>query len=65
MTIKPDALRESLAALRGYKVRTARAEQLAREVERVNEAARAEAVRNDFNAQPTDFAVALDRLSRR
>lgn len=65
MPIKPDALRDTLAALRDYKVKPARAEQLAREVERVNDAARAEAVRSDFNAQPTDFAVALDRLSRR
>lgn len=65
MPIDPEALRRSLAALRGYKVSPKRAAQLAREVERVNEAARAHAVRSDFNAQPADFAAALDRLARR
>lgn len=65
MTIRPDTVKKTLAALRGYEVRPARAVELAREVERVNEAARAEAAHNDFNAQPTDFAVALAELARK
>lgn len=65
MTIKPDTIKDALGALRGYKIRPARAEQLAREVARVNDAARTEAARNDFNAQPTDFAVALKELARK
>lgn len=65
MTIKPDTVKQALAALRGYKVSPTRAEQLAREVTRVNDAARAEAMRNDFNAQPTDFAVTMAGLARK
>lgn len=65
MPIDPDTVQRALAALRGYEVGAERAAQLARDVERVNEAARSQARRNDFNAQPADFAAALDRLARR
>jgi len=65
MPIKPDTVQASLAELRGYKVRPSRAAQLAHEVMRVNDAARAEAAHNDFNAQPTDFAVALTELAHK
>lgn len=65
MAIKPETVKQALAALRGYPISPIRAEQLAREVARVNDAARAAAIRNDFNAQPSDFAVALSKLARK
>lgn len=65
MPIKPDTVKESLAVLRGYKVRPARAAQLAHELDRVNAAATGVGARNDFNAQPTDFSVTLARLARK
>lgn len=65
MPLKPDTVGTVLAALRGYRVSPARAAQLARDVGRVNDAARAEGARNDFNAQPTDFSRALERLARK
>jgi hypothetical protein len=59
------ALQKVAADLRGYAVSDERAAQIAQEVARVNNAARAEGARNEFNAQPTDFAVTLSRLSVR
>lgn len=57
------ALQTIAADLRGYAVSDERAAQIAQEVARVNNAARAEGARNEFNAQPTDFAVTLARLA--
>jgi len=65
MPIKPDTVKQALAVLRGYPVSPTRAEQLAGEIARVNDAARAAAIRNDFNAQPSDFVVALSKLARK
>jgi hypothetical protein len=65
MAIRPDTVKEVLASLRGYKVRPVRAAQIAREVERVNDAARKAAAHGDFNAQPTDFSVVLTELARK
>lgn len=59
------ALQTIAADLRGYAVSDERAAQIAQEVARVNNAARAEGARNEFNAQPTDFAVTLARLAVR
>jgi hypothetical protein len=63
--IDPQALRRMAADLRDFKVGDERAAQLAREVARVNDAARAEGAKNDFNAQPTDYAVTLAALAKR
>ena len=51
--------------LRGLAVTDARAAQIAQDVARVNNAARAEGARNDFNAQPSDFAVTLAALAKK
>ena len=50
------------AQLRGLEVDEARAAQLAVEVARVNDAARAAAARNDFNDEPSRYAVTLAAL---
>lgn len=63
--IDPQALRRIAADLRDFAVSEERAVQLAREVAGVNDAARAEGAKNDFNAQPTDYAVALAALAKR
>lgn len=62
--IDPQALQKIAADLRGHAVANERAAQLALEVARINDAARAEGAKNDFNAQPTDFAVALAQLAK-
>lgn len=62
--INPQALKKIAADLRGYPVTDRRAAQLAIEVARISDAARAEGAKNDFNAQPTDFAVTLARLAK-
>lgn len=61
--IDPQALQKIAADLRGHAVTDERAAQLALDVARINDAARAEGAQNDFNAQPSDFALALVRLS--
>lgn len=53
------------AQLRSLAVSDERAAQLAVEIARVNDAARAEGAKNDFNDQPTGFAVTLEQLSKR
>lgn len=63
--IDAHALQTIAADLRDFAVPDARAAQLALEVARINDAARAEGAKNDFNAQPTDFAVTLARLAQR
>lgn len=63
--IDPQAVRRLAMQLRGLAVSEERAAQLAIEIARVNTAARAEGARNDFNDQPTGYAVALAALARR
>ena len=63
--IDPQAVRRLAAQLRGLEVTEERAVQLAVEFARVNEAARAEGAKNDFNDQPTRFAVTLAALAKR
>lgn len=63
--IDPPSLRRIAAQLRELDVTEQRAAELAVEVARVNDAARAEGAKNDFNAQPTAYAVTLARLARR
>lgn len=63
--IDPQALRRVAADLRDFAVTETRAAELALEVARVNDAARAEGAKNDFNAQPTDYAVTLAGLAKR
>jgi hypothetical protein len=63
--IDPQAVRRLAAQLRGLEVTEARAAQLAVEIARVNEAARAEGAKNDLNDQPTSFAVTLAALAKR
>lgn len=64
-SIDATALQRIAADLRGYTVSAERATQIALEVARVNSAARAEGTRNDFNAQPSDFAVTLAALAKK
>lgn len=64
-SIDATALQRIAADLRGYAVSAERAAQIALEVARVNDAARAEGARNDFNAQPSDFAVTLAALAKK
>lgn len=59
-----DAVRLLAAQLRDLHVTAERADQLTLEVARVNNAARTEGAKNDFNNQPTDFAVTLARLAK-
>lgn len=63
--IDPQAVRRLASQLRGLEVTEERAAQLAIEIARVNEAARAEGAKNDFNDQPTNFAVTLAVLAKR
>ena len=59
-----DAVRLLAAQLRDLHVTGERANQLTLEVARVNNAARTEGAKNDFNNQPTDFAVTLALLAK-
>jgi len=63
--IDPQAVRRLALQLRGLAVTEERAAQLAVEIARVNEAARAEGAKNDFNDQPASFAVTLGKLAKR
>jgi hypothetical protein len=63
--IDAQALQKIAGDLRDFPVTDARASSLALEVARVNNAARAEGARNDFNAQPSDFAVTLAALAKK
>ena len=63
--IDPQAVRRLASQLRDLEVTEERAAQLAVEMARVNEAARAEGAKNDFNDQPTSFAVTLAALAKR
>lgn len=61
--IDPQAVRRLLAQLRGHTVTEERAAQLALDIARVNEAARAEGAKNDFNDEPSRFGVTLMKLA--
>ncbi len=63
--IDAQTLKTMADELRDLAITDARAAQLALDVARVNNAARAEGARNDFNAQPSDFAVTLAALARK
>jgi hypothetical protein len=60
--ITPELIRLMAAQLRGLEVDQARATQLADEVARVNDAARAAAAGNRFNDEPSRYAVTLAAL---
>ncbi|MPZ42749.1 MAG: hypothetical protein GEV05_04940 [Betaproteobacteria bacterium] len=64
-TVDAPAVRRLLAQLRGHAVTEERAEQLALDIAQVNEAARAEGAKNDFNDEPSRFGVTLTRLATR
>ena len=61
-TITPELIRLMAAQLRGLEVTGSRAAQLAVEVARVNDAARAAASGNDFNDEPSRYAITLAAL---
>lgn len=64
-SIDPDAVKTLARQLRSHAVSSERAAQLAVEIARINDAARAEGAKNDFNDQPSGFAITLERLSKR
>jgi hypothetical protein len=63
-TITPELIRLMAAQLRGLEVSDARAAQLANEVARVNDAARAAAADNAFNDEPSRYPATLVGLKR-
>gem|GEM_PF-1820931 len=63
--IDPQALKIIAADVRDLRVSDDRAAQLAQDVARINDAARAEGAKNDFNAQPSNFALTLANLARK
>jgi hypothetical protein len=64
-TVDELAVRRLLAQLRGHGVTEERAAQLAQDIARVNEAARVEGAKNDFNDEPSRFGVTLTTLATR
>ena len=60
--ITPELIRLMAAQLCGLEVSDERAAQLANEVARVNDAARAASADNDLNDEPSRYAAALARL---
>ena len=62
--ISPDLIRLMAAQLRGLEVTQERAAQLANEVARVNDAARAAAAENTFNDEPSRYAATLAGLKK-
>jgi hypothetical protein len=62
--ITPELIRLMASRLRGLEVSEERAVQLANEVARVNDAALAAAAGNDFNDEPSRYAVTLASLKR-
>jgi hypothetical protein len=61
----PQLIKLMAAQLRGLRVSNVRARQLAVEVARVNDAARAAAVNNAFNDEPSRYPVQLSVLKKR
>lgn len=64
-TIDAETVRRLASDLRDLEITDERAAQLATEVARVNEAARAEGAKNDFNDEPSRYAVTLTALAKR
>lgn len=64
-SVDPEALRRFTAQLRGIRLTQKRALQIAGELARMNAAARVEGDRNDFNAEPMNFAVVLAAWAKR
>jgi hypothetical protein len=62
--ITPELIRLMAAQLRALEVSEERAAQLATEVARVNDAARAAAADNDLNDEPSRYAVTLAKLRK-
>ena len=62
--ITPDLIRLMASRLRGLDVTEERASQLANEVARVNDAARAAGTGNDLNDEPSRYALTLAGLKR-
>ena len=60
--ITPELIRLMAAQLRSLEISEERASQLATEVARVNDAARAAAADNGFNDEPSRYAVTLAKL---
>ena len=63
--ITTELIRLMAQQLRGLEVSEERAAQLAKEVARVNDAARAAAADNGFNDEPSRYAVMLAALKSR
>ncbi len=57
--VTADLIRAQALALRGAKLEERRAQEIAADVERLNEAALAARERLDFNAEPARFAALL------
>ena len=62
--ISPQLIKLMAAQLRGQKVSGSRASELALEVARVNDAARAAAAGNSFNDEPSRYPVQLSALRK-
>lgn len=62
--ISPQLIKLAAAQLRGLKVSETRAKELALEVARINDAARAAAGNNAFNDEPSRYAVQLSALKK-
>ena len=64
MKITPELIRLMAAQLRGLDIAEERVAQLAIDLARVNDAARAAAAGNDFNDEPSRYAVTLASLAK-
>ena len=62
--ISPELIKLMAAQLRGQKFGAARAQELAIEVARVNDAAREAAAGNSFNDEPSRYPVQLSALRK-
>ena len=62
--ISPQLIKLMAAQLRGQKVSGSRARELALEVARVNDAARAAAAGNSFNDEPSRYPLQLSALRK-
>ena len=62
--ISPQLIKLMATQLRGLKVSDSRAKELAVEVARVNDAARAAAADNSFNDEPSRYPAQLSALSK-
>ena len=62
--ISPQLIKLMAAQMRGHKVSDSRAKELALEVARVNDAARAAAAGNSFNDEPSRYPAQLSALKQ-